>query len=66
MRLANVVRAQQQKPPIGNGEQLDITLHQVEAMASAGDTDAERYLRLLMDGQEPTAQLFGGAQLGQD
>jgi hypothetical protein len=61
MRLANVIRAQQKQPLLGDGT-LDIRLDQMEAMAAAGDTDAERYLRLLMDGQEPTEQFFGGAQ----
>lgn len=61
MRLANVVRAQQKQPLIGDGR-LDLKLDQLEAMAAAGDTDAERYLRLLIDGQEPTEQFFGGAR----
>lgn len=61
MRLANVVRAHQHQAPVGDGT-ADMRLDHLEAMAAAGDTDAERYLRLLMDGQEPTAQYYGGAQ----
>lgn len=60
MLPANVVRACQRQPSIRDG-QLDLKLDQLEAMAAAGDADAERYLRLLMDGQEPSEQYFGGA-----
>lgn len=60
MRSQNTVRAFQHQPSTSDS-QFDRRIDQLEALAAAGDIDAERCLRLLMDGQEPNEQYFGGA-----
>jgi hypothetical protein len=64
MRLVNIIRAYQQEPYDSNG--LDIRLDELYALAEAGDKSIEQYIQMLMDGQEPTAQYFGGASPNQE
>jgi hypothetical protein len=45
---------------------LDIRLDELYALAEAGDKSIEQYIQMLMDGQEPTAQYFGGASPNQE
>lgn len=63
MQIGNVVRASQKQKLGTNEEELDALLNELEGWSNLSGIDRDRLLRLLMDGQEPSAQLFGGASL---
>lgn len=53
----NIIQAST-RPEFDSGE-----MDELRALAEGGEVSFDRYLQMLMDGQEPTVQIFGGAQL---